>query len=64
MFPFQIFDRVREGWPNFHEKIKAVNAELTQPNMAISAEDTQELLSEVNIVFHCAATVRFDEPLK
>ncbi|XP_026535069.1 fatty acyl-CoA reductase 1-like [Notechis scutatus] len=24
----------------------------------------EELLSEVNVIFHCAATVRFDEPLK
>ncbi|KAL8194485.1 UNVERIFIED_CONTAM: Fatty acyl-CoA reductase 2 [Gekko kuhli] len=59
-----VFDRVREEWPNFHEKIKAVNGELIQPNLAISPEDTQELLSEVSIIFHCAATVRFDEPLK
>ncbi|XP_048339071.1 fatty acyl-CoA reductase 1-like, partial [Sphaerodactylus townsendi] len=59
-----VFDRVREGWPNFCEKIKAINADFTQPNLAISPNDTQELFSEVNVVFHCAATVRFDEPLK
>ncbi|KAJ6668447.1 hypothetical protein lerEdw1_011929 [Lerista edwardsae] len=64
MVKCKVFDRVREEWPNFHEKIKPINAELTQPNLAITPEDTQELLSEVNIVFHCAATVRFDEPLK
>ncbi|XP_015271252.1 PREDICTED: fatty acyl-CoA reductase 1-like [Gekko japonicus] len=64
MVKCKVFDKVREGWPNFHEKIKAVNAELTQPNLGISPEDTQELLSKVNIVFHCAATIRFDEPLK
>ncbi|KAM6435937.1 fatty acyl-CoA reductase 1-like isoform 2-T3 [Liasis olivaceus] len=60
----KVFDRVREEWPNFHEKIKPVGADLTQPNLAISPEDTKELLSEVNVIFHCAATVRFDEPLK
>uniref|UniRef100_A0A8B9ZMX1 Fatty acyl-CoA reductase n=1 Tax=Anas zonorhyncha TaxID=75864 RepID=A0A8B9ZMX1_9AVES len=59
-----VFDRVREDCPNFHEKIKPINAELTQPKLAISAEDEEELLTRVNIVFHCAATVRFDEPLK
>lgn len=61
---FKVFDRVREDCPNFHEKIKPINAELTQPKLAISAEDEEELLTRVNIVFHCAATVRFDEPLK
>ncbi|KFW08602.1 Fatty acyl-CoA reductase 1, partial [Fulmarus glacialis] len=60
----KVFDRVREDCPNFHEKIKPINAELTQPKLAISAEDEEELLTRVNIVFHCAATVRFDEPLK
>ncbi|KAJ7329283.1 hypothetical protein JRQ81_015457, partial [Phrynocephalus forsythii] len=64
MVKCKLFDRVREEWPNFHEKIKPINAELTQPNLAIAPEDTAELLQEVNIVFHCAATVRFDEPLK
>lgn len=61
---FKVFDRVREDCPNFHEKIKPINAELTQPKLAISAEDEEELLTQVNVVFHGAATVRFDEPLK
>ncbi|KAJ7329297.1 hypothetical protein JRQ81_015471 [Phrynocephalus forsythii] len=64
MVKCKLFDRVREEWPNFHEKIKPINAELTQPELGIAPEDAAELLSEVNIVFHCAATVRFDEPLK
>uniref|UniRef100_A0A670XX40 Fatty acyl-CoA reductase n=1 Tax=Pseudonaja textilis TaxID=8673 RepID=A0A670XX40_PSETE len=59
----KVFDRVREEWPNFHEKIKPISAEFTKPNLAISSEDMEELLSEVNVIFHCAATVRFDEPL-
>ncbi|KGL80400.1 Fatty acyl-CoA reductase 1 [Tinamus guttatus] len=64
MLKCKVFDRVREDCPNFHEKIKPINAELTQPKLAISAEDEEELLTRINIVFHCAATVRFDEPLK
>uniref|UniRef100_A0A8C7E3V5 Fatty acyl-CoA reductase n=1 Tax=Naja naja TaxID=35670 RepID=A0A8C7E3V5_NAJNA len=57
-------NRVREELPNFHEKIKPISAEFTKPNLAISSEDMEEMLSEVNVIFHCAATVRFDEPLK
>ncbi|KAM3832489.1 fatty acyl-CoA reductase 1-like [Vipera latastei] len=60
----KVFDRVREEWPNFHEKIKPISAEFTKPDLAISPEDLEELISEVNVIFHCAATVRFDEPLK
>jgi fatty acyl-CoA reductase len=32
--------------------------------MGISPEDEKKLIENVNIVFHSAATVRFDEPLK
>ncbi|XP_034994380.2 fatty acyl-CoA reductase 2 isoform X2 [Zootoca vivipara] len=63
MVKCKVFDRVRKVWPNFYEKIKPINAELAQPNLAIAPEDAEELLSEVNIVFHCAASVRFNEPL-
>jgi hypothetical protein len=35
-----------------------------EPNMGISKEDELKLIENVNIVFHSAATVRFDEPLK
>ncbi|KAG8142715.1 putative Fatty acyl-CoA reductase protein [Naja naja] len=64
MLKCKVFDRVREELPNFHEKIKPISAEFTKPNLAISSEDMEEMLSEVNVIFHCAATVRFDEPLK
>ncbi|XP_029455855.1 LOW QUALITY PROTEIN: fatty acyl-CoA reductase 2 [Rhinatrema bivittatum] len=64
MVKCKLFDRVREDYPDFQEKLVPISAELTQPNLAISAEDTQKLLADVNIVFHCAATIRFDEPLK
>lgn len=32
--------------------------------MGISEEDEKKIIDNVNIVFHSAATVRFDEPLK
>ncbi|KAL7976329.1 hypothetical protein Chor_002548, partial [Crotalus horridus] len=59
----KVFDRVREERPRFHE-VKPISAEFTKPGLAISSEDREELISEVNVIFHCAATVRFDEPLK
>uniref|UniRef100_UPI00398EB732 fatty acyl-CoA reductase 1 isoform X4 n=1 Tax=Pristiophorus japonicus TaxID=55135 RepID=UPI00398EB732 len=61
MMKCKLFDRVRE---DFQKKIIPVGSELMQPNLAISSEDTERLLSCINVVFHCAATVRFDEPLK
>ncbi|PWA30165.1 hypothetical protein CCH79_00014967 [Gambusia affinis] len=59
----QLFDRVREENPDFHQKIVPISSELTQPGLSISAADVERLTACVNIVFHCAATIRFDEPL-
>lgn len=63
-FCWQLFDRVREDNPDFHQKIIPISSELMQPGLAISPEDVEKLTGCINIVFHCAATIRFDEPLK
>ena len=55
---------MREDDPDFHRKIVPISSELTQPGLAISPQDADKLASCINIVFHCAATIRFDEPLK
>lgn len=34
------------------------------PNLGINSEDRERLINEVDIIYHCAATIRFDEPLK
>ncbi|XP_013843790.1 fatty acyl-CoA reductase 2 isoform X3 [Sus scrofa] len=60
----KLFEKVKEVCPNVHEKIRAISADLNQSDFAISKEDMQELLSYTNIIFHCAATVRFDDHLR
>ncbi|XP_006867048.1 PREDICTED: fatty acyl-CoA reductase 2 [Chrysochloris asiatica] len=60
----KLFEKVKEVCPDVHEKIRAIYADLNQNDLAISKEDIQELLSCTNIVFHCAATVRFDDHLR
>ncbi|XP_014387836.1 PREDICTED: fatty acyl-CoA reductase 2 [Myotis brandtii] len=60
----KLFEKVKEVCPNVQEKIRAVYADLNQNDLAISNGDMQELLSCTNIVFHCAATVRFDDHLR
>ena len=37
---------------------------MSLPDLGLSPEDKSMLMQRVNIVFHSAATVRFDEPLK
>ncbi|KAM9771653.1 fatty acyl-CoA reductase 1 [Syngnathus typhle] len=64
MMKCKLFDRVREDDADFHRKVIGVSSEMTQPGLAISPEDADKLAACVNVVFHCAATIRFDEPLK
>lgn len=41
-----------------------IEGDITQPELAISLNDRTMLARTVNIVFHSAATVKFDEKLK
>ena len=50
--------------PDFKSKLIGIQGDLTEPDLGISDEDKKTLSKHVNIVFHSAATVRFDEPLK
>lgn len=46
------------------KKVVALEGDVTCPNFALSDQDTKVLEEEVSVVFHCAATVRFNDPLK
>ncbi|XP_031657604.1 fatty acyl-CoA reductase 1 isoform X2 [Oncorhynchus kisutch] len=64
MINCKLFDRLRDEQPDFAEKIVAVNSDLTLPELDLSKVDQETLADCINIVFHCAATIRFNEPLK
>ncbi|XP_033007971.1 fatty acyl-CoA reductase 1 isoform X4 [Lacerta agilis] len=64
MISCKLFDRLRDEQPEFNEKIIAVASDLTEVDMALSEEDKENLINCTNIVFHCAATVRFNEILR
>lgn len=59
-----IFEKIKLQNPNILNKVVPINGDITLPNLGISNNDMSTLLANVSIVFHCAATVRFDEPLK
>lgn len=50
--------------PNFKDKFVAISGDMLQPELGISQSDKDLLEREVHIVFHSAATIRFDEPLR
>lgn len=59
-----IFDNLQKEEPSFRSKIKVIQGNLEQDTMALSDPDYDEICSNVNIIFHCAATLKFDEDLK
>lgn len=44
-------------------KISVIAGDISQDGLGISITDRKKLLSEVHVIVHSAATVRFDEPL-
>ena len=58
-----VFDRLRMENKEFLHKVEAVSGDITEDSLGLSREEDSLLLDNVNIVFHCAATVKFDEEL-
>lgn len=61
---FIIFKNLKEINPKAMDKIQAVHGDFMEPNSGISESDYEHLCKNVNFIIHCAASVRFDEPLK
>ena len=45
-------------------KVVAVSGDVMEENLGLSTEDRKKLINEVEIIYHLAATIRFDDPLK
>lgn len=60
----QLFDRLKEIHPKFRHKVVAITGDCVLPGLGICPAERTILQQNVNIVFHVAATVRFDEKLK
>jgi fatty acyl-CoA reductase len=60
----QLFDPIRKSRPTDLHKVLPIEGDITQPELAISPNDRLTLARTVNIVFHSAATIKFDEKLK
>lgn len=58
------FDRVRAACPEQFAKIVPVCGDIALPGLGINPLDLQAVTANVSVIFHSAATIRFDEPLK
>ncbi|KAI4483559.1 hypothetical protein M0804_007819 [Polistes exclamans] len=61
---FQVFFKLRKEQPNFQDKIVCITGDCSLPNLGTTTEDRTTLIKEISIVFHSAATTRFNEKIK
>uniref|UniRef100_A0ABK9MQN7 Fatty acyl-CoA reductase n=1 Tax=Glossina morsitans morsitans TaxID=37546 RepID=A0ABK9MQN7_GLOMM len=66
MFNNVLFDMVKKqkGEDVILSKVAAIAGDVTELGLGIQPNDLETLRNEVTIIYHCAATVRFDEPLR
>ena len=60
----QVFDRIREENRKALNKVIPIQGDITFDGLGIPENELNLLIQDVSIVFHSAATVKFDEPLK
>nr|CAD7197092.1 unnamed protein product [Timema douglasi] len=59
-----LFDWLRKEHPEALNKLVPIRGDITCPELGISVTDQKILAENVSVVFHSAATVKFDEALK
>ncbi|XP_063372365.1 putative fatty acyl-CoA reductase CG5065 [Cydia splendana] len=59
-----LFETLRKERPFELNKIVPIVGDITEPELGISVSDQAMLCQKVSVVFHSAATVKFDEKLK
>ncbi|XP_053690508.1 putative fatty acyl-CoA reductase CG5065 [Sabethes cyaneus] len=64
MISSPLFERIRQENPANLKKIVPINGDITLNELGISEIDQSTICQEVSIVFHSAATVKFDEKIK
>ncbi|KFM65961.1 putative fatty acyl-CoA reductase, partial [Stegodyphus mimosarum] len=60
----KVFDRLKKERPEAIQKVIGITGDLSLPQLGVSPADLAAMAKNVSIVFHSAATVKFDEPLK
>ncbi|XP_076178777.1 fatty acyl-CoA reductase wat [Ptiloglossa arizonensis] len=64
VFDDPLFSKLKEKQPKFRHQVVAIAGDCSLPGLGISASDRALITRDVSIVFHVAATVRFDEKMK
>lgn len=60
----EVFNRIRSGCPKVLAKMTAISGDMGSVGMGLSGNDQALLIDQVSVVFHVAATVKFNEDMK
>ncbi|XP_076039102.1 putative fatty acyl-CoA reductase CG5065 isoform X2 [Oratosquilla oratoria] len=60
----KLFDNLRATQPEMLSKLMPIQGDITLPGLGISCSDVATITTNVSVVFHAAATVKFDEAIK
>lgn len=61
---FQLFDRIRNERPSALQKLKPIQGDVLFEDFGLSNIDIENLSTEISVIFHFAATLRLEAPLK
>ncbi|KAK9874264.1 hypothetical protein WA026_002617 [Henosepilachna vigintioctopunctata] len=64
LFDDVIFQRLHAECPKYIHRVVGINGDVSFPDLGMSQSDRQLLIDKIDVVFHAAATMRFDENLK
>ncbi|KAF4530066.1 hypothetical protein B566_EDAN018299, partial [Ephemera danica] len=59
-----VFAVLQEKLPKFADRLIPIAGDISQKGLGLKDEDRNTLIQNVEVVFHAAATVRFDEKLR
>ena len=63
MLEGRLFTPLTNAAPNVLQKVIAVSGDITEPNLGMSNSDEEKIRNDVSVIFHAAATVKFDDDL-
>ncbi|XP_018905583.2 fatty acyl-CoA reductase wat [Bemisia tabaci] len=64
IFDSPIFERMKKEVPAYLERVAAISGDCMLPMCGVSSKDQELMKREINVVFHVAATVRFDAKMR
>ncbi|XP_065170715.1 fatty acyl-CoA reductase wat-like [Atheta coriaria] len=64
MFESKMFDNVKNKYSNLKEKVCVISGDCLMENLGLNEKDRNFLVENIEVIFHVAATIRFNRKLK